>query len=73
MSSNQFMISRSEKEKGMAEPDKFEMALVKDKTIYMVKNLFKFKEGETFESNSKFVAFAKDYVFMFEVNSLIDN
>ncbi len=33
-------------------------------SLYILwKDLFKFKEGETFESNSKFVAHAKDYVF----------
>jgi hypothetical protein len=39
----------------------------------MVKDIFKFKPGETFESNSKFVAYAKDYVFLFDVNSLTEN
>ncbi|MGV8829328.1 MAG: sacsin N-terminal ATP-binding-like domain-containing protein [Breznakibacter sp.] len=70
MSDNQFIISGPEKDKGIAEPDKFEMALVKDNTIYMVKDIFKFKQGETFESNSKFVAFAKDYVFVFDLDNI---
>jgi len=73
MSDNQFIISGPEKDKGIAEPDKFEMALVNDNTIYMVKDIFKFNIGETFESNSKFVAYAKDYVFMFDLNSLNSN
>ena len=34
----------------------------------MVKDIFKFKQGESFESNSIFVAYAKDYVFSFNVN-----
>lgn len=73
MSDNQFIISNSEKDKGIAESDKFEMALVKEGTIYMVKDIFKFKQGETFENNSKFVAFPKDYVFVFDLNSLNAN
>jgi hypothetical protein len=73
MSDNQFIISGSEKDKGIAEPDKFEMALVNDNTIYMVKDIFKFNLGESFESNSKFVAYAKDYVFLFDVNSITEN
>ncbi len=68
MSDNQFIISGSEKEKGISEPDKFEMALVNDRSIYMVKDIFKFKQGEAFESNSKFVAYAKDYVILFDIN-----
>lgn len=73
MSDNQFIISGSEKDKGISEPDKFEMALVNDSSIYMVKDIFKFKQGETFESNSNFVAYAKDYVFFFDVKSVISN
>lgn len=67
MLDNQFIISNSEKNKGIAESDKFEMALVKGNTIYMVKDIFKFKQGETFENNSKFVAFPKDYIFVFDL------
>jgi hypothetical protein len=73
MSDNQFIISGSEKDKGISEPDKFEMALVNESSIYMVKDIFNFKQGETFESNSKFVAYAKDYVFFFDVNSITEN
>jgi len=73
MSDNQFIISGSEKDKGISEPDKFEMALVNDTSIYMVRDLFKFTQGETFESNSKFVAYAKDYVFYFDINSITEN
>lgn len=72
MSDNQFIISGPEKEKGVSEPDKFEMALVNDTSIYMVKDIFKFKQGETFEINSKFVAFPKDYIFVFNINSAIN-
>jgi hypothetical protein len=67
---NQFIISGPEKEKGIAEPDNFEMALVMDKTIYMVKNIFKFNQGESFENNSKFVAHPKDYIFVFDISKL---
>ena len=73
MSDNQFIISNSEKDKGIAESDKFEVALVKDNTIYVVKDIFKFKQGETFENNSKFVAFPKDYIFVFDLYSIINN
>ncbi len=73
VSDNQFIISNSEKDKGLSESDKFEMALVKDNSIYMVKDIFKFKQGETFENNSKFVAFPKDYIFVFDLNSINAN
>lgn len=69
ISDNQFIISGAEKDKGISEPDNFEMALVKDDIIYMVRDIFKFKHGETFENNSKFTAFPKDYVFVFDVKS----
>lgn len=67
---NCFIISGSEKDKGISEPDKYEIALVNDTTVYMVKNIFKFKQGETFESNSNFVAYAKDFVFVFDMHML---
>jgi hypothetical protein len=70
MSDNQFIISASEKEKGMSESEKYEMALVSENIIYMIKDIFKFNHGESFESNSKFVAYTKDYVFSFNVNTL---
>lgn len=70
ISDNQFIISGPEKDKGVAEPDKFEMALVNDTTIYLIKDIFKFKQDETFESNSKFMAYAKDYVFFFDIENL---
>ncbi|MEI6883805.1 MAG: DUF3883 domain-containing protein [Bacteroidota bacterium] len=70
MSDNQFIISSSEKEKGLSEPDKYEMALVSENTIYMVKDIFKFENGETFENNPKFFAYPKDYIFSFKVSTL---
>lgn len=70
MSDNQFIISNPEKEKGMAEPENFELALVEETSIYMVKDAFKFNLEESFESNSKFVAYAKDFVISFNVNTL---
>lgn len=70
---NQFIISEPEKEKGISDPDKFEMALVKEDIIYMVKDIFKFEQGETFDSNTKFKAYAKDYVFSFNLNSVSNN
>ncbi len=70
---NHFIITEAEKDKGIAEPDKFEMALVSEDIIYMVKDIFKFKQGETFESNSKFNAYAKDYVFSFNLNAVSDS
>jgi hypothetical protein len=70
ISDNQFILSSSEKDKGISEPDKFEIALVNDTTIYMVKDIFNFNLGETFEYNSKFVAHAKDYVIFFDINNI---
>ena len=70
MSDNQFIISSPEKIKGIDNPDRFELALVAGETIYLVKDLFKFEQGESFENNSKFVAYPKDYVFSFKVNAL---
>lgn len=73
ISDNQFIISGAETNKGITEPNKFEVALVKDNEIYIVKDLFIFDSGETFESNSKFVAYPKDYVFVFDVNTIKEN
>lgn len=68
MSEDSFIISNSEKEKGLSEPDKFEMALVKEGNIYIVKSLFQFASNESFENNSKFKAQPKDYIFTFKLN-----
>jgi hypothetical protein len=70
MSNSQFIISSPEKDKGISEPEKFEMALVNDTTIYMIKDIFNFNQGETFENNSKFVAYAKDYVLTFDIDKI---
>jgi hypothetical protein len=70
ISDDTFIISDSEKEMGLNEPDKYEMALVSERDIYIVKNLFKFFNGESFENNSKFTAQAKDYVFSFDINKI---
>ncbi|MCS3799091.1 DUF3883 domain-containing protein [Niastella sp. OAS944] len=64
---DRFIISGPEKEKGLAEPDKYEIALVMDKTIYMVNDIFQFKKGESFDNNSNFVAYPKDFFFVFNV------
>ena len=71
ISDNYFIISSSEKKQGLSEPNKYEMALVKDDNIYIVESLFHFKKGERFDSNSKFVAHAKDYIFTFNLNDII--
>ena len=71
ISDNQFIISGAETNKGISEPNKFEVALVNDNEIYIIKDLFVFDSGETFECNSKFVAYPKDYVFVFDLNSVI--
>ncbi|MES2514713.1 MAG: DUF3883 domain-containing protein, partial [Bacteroidota bacterium] len=70
ISENQFIISSAEANYGVNEPDRFEMALVSDDTIYLVKDIFKFKPGETFENNSKFTPYAKDYIFVFDFDSI---
>ena len=71
VSGDYFIISYLEKEKGISEPDKYEIALVKDGIIYMVKNLFEFNKGESFDNNSKFTSQPKEYVFTFNINNLI--
>lgn len=68
ISDNQFIISYSEVEKGKAEPDKYEIALVNNNTIYLLKDLFKFEQGESFDNNSKFIANTKDYIFSFKID-----
>ncbi len=68
ISDNMFIISNAEKDKGLAEPDKYEIALVKDTDIFIVKDIFKFNNGESFENNSKFIAQAKDYIFSFNIS-----
>lgn len=70
ISDDYFIISNSEKEKGLSEPDKYEMALVEDENIYIIKDLFEFAKGETFENNPKFNARPKDYIFQFKINEL---
>lgn len=70
ISDDNFIISNAEKDKGLEEPDKYEMALVKDTDIFIVKDIFKFNVGESFENNSKFTPQAKDYVFSFNINNL---
>jgi hypothetical protein len=72
ISDNQFIISGAETYKGISEPSKFEVALVNDNEIYIVKDLFVFDFGETFENNSKFVAYPKDYVFVFDLKTIND-
>ena len=71
VSGDYFIISYLEKEKGISEPGKYEIALVKDGVIYIVKNLFEFNNGESFDNNSKFTSQPKDYVFTFNINNLI--
>lgn len=68
-----FIISNPEKEKGLSDPDKYELALVKDKDIHMVKNLFKFNPGESFNNNNKYSVQAKDYIVSFSINNHADN
>lgn len=70
ISDDYFIISNAETEKGLAEPDKYEMALVNETNIFIVKDIFKFNVGESFENNSKFTAQPKDYVFSFNINNL---
>ncbi len=67
ISDDYFIISNSEKEKGLSEPDKYEMALVQDENIYIIKDLFEFAKGESFENNNKFTARPKDYIFQFKI------
>lgn len=63
-----FIISNLEKEKGLSDPDKYELALIKDDNIYIVKNFFKFKPGENFNNNDRFSAQAKDFIVSFSIN-----
>ena len=64
---NQFVMSTPEKDHGLQDPENYEMALVNEKSIYMVRDIFKFKTGETFDRNSKFTAYPKDYIFVFDL------
>jgi len=72
ISDDYFIITNQEKDKGLSEPDKYEMALVKEEYIYLVKDLFKFELGESFNNNLKFVPVVKDYVFSFNIRKLLD-
>ena len=73
-SDNKFIISNSEIEKGLSEPNNYEIALVNETNISIVKDLFKFKEGETFDNNSIFLANAKDYIIShFQIEQYIEN
>jgi len=71
ISDDYFIISNGEKNKGLSEFNKYEMALVKNELIYVVKNLFEFNNGESFDNNSKFKCYPKDYIFTFNINDLI--
>ncbi|MCX2582709.1 sacsin N-terminal ATP-binding-like domain-containing protein [Pedobacter sp. MR22-3] len=68
---NQFIISGAEKEFGLSHPDSFEMALVRDTNIFLVKDIFKLDVHESFENNSKFNAQPKDYIFTFNLTGPI--
>ncbi len=67
---NHFIISSSEKEKAIEVPEKYEFALVKDRKIHIVKNLFKFINGESFNDNSNFKAKPKDYFLTFDITKI---
>jgi len=71
ISDDYFIITNSEKELGLSFPDKYEMALVRDKDIFLVKDIFKFQDYETFDNNSRFNAYPKDYIFSFNINNLV--
>jgi len=71
ISVDQFTITYSEIEKGKSDPNKYEVALVRDNNIYVVKNLFDFKEGESVQNNSKFNAYPKDYIFSFNLENIL--
>jgi uncharacterized protein DUF3883 len=68
VSDDYFIISNSEKEKGLSEPENYEIALVNDKDILLVKDIFMFENGESFENNKKFIAYPRDYIFSYNIN-----
>lgn len=69
ISEDYFIITNAEKEMGLSVPDKYEMALVRDNDIFLVKDVFKFQDHETFDNNSRFSAYPKDFIFSFTFNN----
>jgi hypothetical protein len=67
LSDDQFIISSAELTMGLAHPDRYELALVSEDTIYVIKDIFRFKEGESLEINDRFMISPKDYIFAMHV------
>lgn len=73
ISDDQFIISSPELEMGLAHADNYELALVDGETIYLVKDIFRFAEGESLENNSRFIANPKDYIFSVHVGEFVES
>lgn len=67
ISNGQFILSQAEKEEGIKMSDRYDMALFDGCAIYMIKNPFIFADGESFENNTKFNTYAKDYIITFNI------
>lgn len=67
-----FILSNPEKEKGLSESEKYQLALVKENKIFIVKDIFKFNSSESFDNNSKFIAQTKDYYLTFKMTYFED-
>jgi hypothetical protein len=67
LSNNSFILSNPEKEHGIKQKGKYELALVDGVKIYRVFNPFNFENGESFDSNRSFTASPKDYTLHFKI------
>lgn len=69
-----FFLSKEQKETALSSAmnDKYDIAIVDNDTIHIIKSPFKFKD-ETFEHNSRFYAEPVEYKINFKVNELKNN
>lgn len=67
LTNNSFILTNHEKEHGIKEKEKYELALVNGDQIYRVHNPFSFRNGESFDSNKSFRASPKDYTLYFKI------
>ena len=67
LTNNSFILTNHEKEHGIKEKGKYELALVNGEQIYRVHNPFNFGEGQSFDSNNFFKASPKDYTLHFKI------
>jgi hypothetical protein len=65
-----FFMSKYEKETALSDKarEKYDIAIVNNNNIHIIKNPFNFKDEETFEVNSKFYAESTEFKISFEIN-----